>query len=349
MSLYPEYLGDEKKNKCDQAFERIAQALLIKRADFLFGAGMSAASKLPIGHQLAVQLLRKFFPASAPDPVPMEDLERLASAFPFEALAQAIEASRGKKRDDLTADLKEILLDPTYNVSAAHHDFLAISCWDGNPSLNRIFTTNFDLLLEKAFNARGVTITEKNTQEISKALRDEQIPILHLHGVLDEEYQITENDIFKPGFKALMGQFQAALTEADAFVFVGYSMSDPDFRKIYTHYRNEIEVRKRNDKLTYVVSPATDSQYYSLGSALWDSRGALWIPLDAIAFFARLKQVLQSDFDKSVIAKVMKKYNLKDDQAFSDKVDSVCELLCVEKPDAIRFLLEARDKMGGKT
>jgi hypothetical protein len=345
--MYPSYLGANERRELDVAFERIAEAILQERADFLLGAGMSKESGVPVGCELAVQLLRRFFPSTGSDAPTDEQLKSLSVSLPFEAIVKAIELGAGKGRDDLTLYLRGILVDSAFNPSQAHHDLVAISAWDGSPKLSRLFTTNFDPLLDKSFGDRAIPITEANTREIAVAQGNGQIPIIYLHGRLDGgQYQITESDVFGTRFKAVDSQFRSALNEADAFVFVGYSMNDPDFRRIYMDFREDIEVRGANDKKTYVVSLAGDPNYFALSKHIWLSRGAVFLPMTAGEFFQNLRQVLERNFDRDAKAKIMKKYNITDEDAFLDKLRRTAELLNISEPDAVRFLLEARTKTG---
>jgi hypothetical protein len=47
--------------------------------------------------------------------------------------------------------LKEILWNEEYDITDEHRDLSAISTWGGVTRLRRVFTTNFDQLLEKTF------------------------------------------------------------------------------------------------------------------------------------------------------------------------------------------------------
>ena len=62
-AAYPDFVKGNMDD-IEQAFARIAEALLNNDADFLFGAGMSRSSKVPIGPELAIRLLGLLFPNS---------------------------------------------------------------------------------------------------------------------------------------------------------------------------------------------------------------------------------------------------------------------------------------------
>lgn len=345
---YPSYIGSRDSDTLDQAFMRIVKAIVNRDAQFLFGAGMSKTSNLPLGIKLSSKLLEEYFPQGGVDPPTPERLKDLASEFPFEAIMGAIENMPGKHREDLSNSLKDIFLDRKYKPSQAHHDFLSICYYGGSPRVPSVLTTNFDTLLEQLIGwDRIKQITDENSKDIRKAHQDGLIPVIHLHGLLDRSYMITEKDIFSANYRAMTNVFQTALHDADAFVFVGYSMSDPDFRRVYMHYREDIEVRKKDDKETYVVFPPEDDFSYRLGSNIWKDREAVWIPLDAENFFARLKHFMETHAELEARKEVKEKYGIKDENVLNDKIDRVANTLGVESYDALQFLLEAQTFSGG--
>lgn len=347
--MYPDYVSQDFE--LDQAFKHIVDALISRGAQFLFGAGMSQSSKVPNGGEALELLLKDYFPPGGNVTPSVERLSELVWEFPFEAALQAIERTPYMGREGLTKKLKEVFLNDSFRPSQAHHDFLSI-CWGegGRPRLWNILTTNFDNLLEQVIGEdRAVRITEKNAKDIKEAQQKGKIPVVHIHGVLDEEYQATELDVFSQDYRILYHEFEAALHYSDAFVFVGYSMNDPDFRSIYLRYRERIQGRKRfPEKKTYVVSPPKDEFSYALGKPLWDSRGAIWIPLKAETFFARLKYFLEIHYDALVRDNVMKKYNLAREQELEQFIDRTSEVLRIDRADALRFLYEALPRGGGR-
>jgi hypothetical protein len=338
-------------SEVDQAIARIAEAIIepSQRADFLFGAGMSIPASFPSGFDLSKILLRQFFPKSAADPVPDDGIKELAASTPLELVAEAVEGAPGKHRDDLTSRLKKIYLDDSKKPTKAHHDLASIAMWEGRAALDRLFTTNFDLLLEKTFDRRAITVFDNNTRVVMDSLREGKIPIIHIHGILDDDYQITERDVINEAYRTTTQLFKNALFEADAFVFVGYSMGDPDFRRVYRNFRDEIEDRKATrgaaDKTTYVVNPASSAEAYSLGRAIWDARGAVWIPLDAEAFFGRLRSILADDTGQKRDDAIMAKYGIDRDE-YERRLRLLMDLLGIDRSDAVSFMFAARSKLG---
>lgn len=364
---YPEFIGSAERIELDQAMKRIATALIERRADFLFGAGMSvqAPSSVPAGRDLAVKLLEEYFPDGGDDaksgdakcptcggktdiPPRKFRLEDLATALPFECIAEAIENGPGKKRDDLTKYLQQLLFNREFKINPAHHEFLTVFSWDGHARLRRVFTTNFDPLIELALGAHAVRVTEKNANDIDGIQERKQVPVLHLHGVLDEDYQITESDVFDEEFQNLHFRLRTALDESDVFVFVGYSMSDPDFRRLYLRHRDNLKFRQQRKKDAYVVGPARDHYSYVLAKAVWESRYAIFLPLDAESFFAGVKYFLDRSTRQEIQRAIMKKYGLKDEKAFDDKVNNAADILQIDKAEATQFLFEARTKTGAR-
>ena len=148
----------------------------------------------------------------------------------------------------------------------------------------------------------------------------------------------------------LQSEFLSALLGADAFVFVGYSISDPDFRRLYMTYRTQITNRGGRGKKTYLVSPPGDEFSWRLGRVIWEERGCVWIPLTAADFFQELRKYLEERVDRDVRVRIMLKYGIKEDDqaAFEDLVKRTQDVLLIEPADAIRFLDDARTRLGAR-
>lgn len=344
---YPSFVDSQK---LDQAVERIAQALLDGRAHFLLGAGMSKDSGIPLGYDLATKLLAQYFPAAG-NPPSQKQLAELAKEYPLETIATAVEAMPGMGRADLTTKLQQILFQNAKGFQEQHTQLASLCFWDGYQRVTQLFTTNLDTLLEDAFGKKSRSVGHEDDTEIERAQLKGLIPIIHLHGKLDGQYEITEADVFRETPQRMHLRFELALGEAEAFVFVGYSLSDPDFRSIYRRYREGILKRPcgstRKDKTTYVVGPQDDRHKYTLGADIWLDRGAIWIPLTAHAFFARLREFLEHKIGTRDLETLQNKYRIEDAKAFSQKVARIADILCLEREEALGFMMDARMVSGG--
>jgi hypothetical protein len=216
--------------------------------------------------------------------------------------------------------------------------------------MKAIFTTNYDELLERALGPDfAAPITEENANEIDQAIDDGKIPVIHLRGKLDGKYQITEPEIASGRYQSLKEEFRIALHTTEAFVFVGFSLVDPDFRKIYLDYLTQLAARNESGKDTYFVSPVpllTGKYSYALGSAIWNLRQAVWLPLDAKTFFAKLRDVVEQDSLMFMRTEVEKKYDRKG-KALEELIDQTARLWRLAEDDALVFLYEARTRVGG--
>ncbi|MGD0538046.1 MAG: SIR2 family protein [Verrucomicrobiota bacterium] len=342
---YPPFIDNLDANDLDDAFKVIAQALVDGGAQFLFGAGMSRDSDVPVGFELGMALLDEFFPKSSSGAVPDADrLKDLAGEFPFEAIVHAVEQKRG--RVELTRILKRILVDPHPKPNAGHFAFLSLL--GVPPRVRQIFTTNYDTLLEDALGPDlAVPITEKNATSVGRA--EGKLPIIYLRGKLDnDDYRITEPQYSTNNFSLLMEEFKTALHHATAFVFVGFSLNDMDFRQFYLNFLEQLKSRKIKGKTTYFVSPAKDSFSYTLGTAIWKLREAMWIPMYAEVFFTKLKDVVENQALDTIRSEVKRKYGVMKEAEYDDLVKRTAELWRMNAQDALVFLYEARTRIGGE-
>lgn len=342
---YPAYVGTG--TRLDQAFETIANAVRNNRVAFLFGAGMSKSSKVPQGHALGVKLLKQYFPASGNVTPDEKTFEALAHKYPLEVIAETVHQIQ-ERADRFTEQLKVALLSEIDPELEAHALFQSICFWNWPSVLDSVFTTNFDDLLERAFDKQGLAVTFEHPEHLRNARRGNppKVPIVHIHGTLAGEYIITESHVYDENDNLLTFEFKSALAQTDAFVLVGYSMSDPDIRAIYMRYRQMI--RGQHSQLseqelnTFVVSPPDDEFDYDLGSKMWHNRGALWIPLDALGFFKKLRYVLEHGAGTKDLADLKVKYRTEYPKDLADKAARIADILCASNEDALQFLFEAR-------
>jgi hypothetical protein len=347
---YPDFVHAPDQEILDQSLTSIVRSLTNRNAQFLFGMGMSETSHIPDFPDVLRKLLFTYFPADSDQPLAEGRAEELLLEFPFECALDAFAGLPEMSRDDLTYRLKEVILGNTHKRSEAHDCFLSLFWGEkGTSRIATILTTNFDDLLEQTIGEdRAIRITSRNAKNIGREQQQGKIPVIHLVGALDEEYQATETDLFSQDLQLLFYELEVALHFYESFVFVGYSTADPVFRQIYTKYRSRIKNRAALNKRTYVVSPAKDLHSYVLGKSLWEKRGLIWFPLSPAAFFAKLKHFMMTRYDEEVKVKVMRKYNLAETKALDDYIHRTAGVLRVSEADALQFLHEALPRGGGK-
>jgi hypothetical protein len=91
--------------------------------------------------------------------------------------------------------------------------------------------------------------------------------------------------------------FQLFLSEmmTKSFVFVGYSLSDPNIRALYYKASDILaKINKDLRKTTYVVFPPHDDVDRMISDCIWQARNATYIPLDARDFFSRLQTAIET-------------------------------------------------------
>nr|AUN37030.1 hypothetical protein [uncultured bacterium] len=347
---FPDFLGASERSTFEMHMRDIAHALCIGRMELLAGAGMSRESGVPCGAELGKLFLESILSANPTTAPSAARIDELLKRHPLELIAEAVEQIKGTKRAFLTALLTKHFVTTQYDLNAAHKTLQTLHLWFGKPLFSRIFTTNFDLLLEKTFGDCAKTITETNYSQIRECEINGLLPIIHLHGTLerDDTYQITEKDLFNPSQRFLKNELLNALYVADAFVFIGYSMSDPDFRSLYREYLNLMELRQQIAAKTYLVAPASDWAEFMLGQEIWKGRNAVWIPLDASSFFRLLRNELERISDAEVRSRLKKRLSIQDDDALDERLAELAATLEYTIDETKSFLLDSRDKSGAR-
>jgi SIR2-like domain len=337
-------IGEAGVDEMTQRIADIADAVLSRQADFLFGAGMSVASNLPTGHGLALKLLEKMFPDRVT--VPSGVLDELVSLAPFEALLQAVEKNLSEGRKSLTELVKQLLepSNPRASVSEAHVQFARIARWEGDLLVRRVFTTNFDTLLEVSLGDNAVPVTEENPRAYEEALVEGRLPIVYLHGRLGSKLEMTEADVWDTvQLRSVYAIFQNRLFASQAFTFIGYSMVDPDLRRLYSQYRDQLRLRQTYDKWTFVVHPVPSFAAYRLFHDIWDFRGARFIPLTAVEFFTLLAEAVRTARSERGIADILALYGWSQEELLR-RVEQLKEALDLKDDEDAYELLR---RLGG--
>jgi len=120
--------------------------------------------------------------------------------------------------------------------SALHHALVALD-------QRIVVTTNFDKLLESAFDQSGSThhprVISRLNAEAFKMLRDDRRYLVKLHGSIDDpdSFIFTKAEYIERAFEsAIYGDFIRTLLATHTFVFVGFSMSDPAISSLVEQY-----------------------------------------------------------------------------------------------------------------
>jgi len=256
--------------------KQLAQIVAEKRACLLCGSGMSKASGMPLAKDLSIMMTNMILHGERPQLPPTDELKYLASIFPMETIAEAYQ--KEFDQDRLRAFLSdEFDTDP----ATLHEGHRALEFLASQGYIDRVYTTNFDFLIEEAVGGRGKTISDSNVNELKKALTLGQMPVLHLHGHLGTDCLLEESKTYK--LETPLSQVLKADMTTSYFVFIGYSLNDPDLRTIYLSIRDTLQKEKLAKK-PFVVhplladSPDAQRNELRLASAVWDARHATYIP-----------------------------------------------------------------------
>lgn len=159
------------------------------------------------------------------------DLSREMPGYPYSGALDAISAySHEYSRIKLVERLFELLLIDKAVPGEAHRAFCSIP-------FELVFTTNFDFLLEREYSAgprhcRPVI----DEDQLSISTGDSSVLLLKLHGDLHHPQRLvlTEDDYdrFLDTYP-LMATFAASMLIYKTPLLIGYSLDDPDFRKLW--------------------------------------------------------------------------------------------------------------------
>jgi hypothetical protein len=154
--------------------------------------------------------------------------------------------------------------------------------------LRRVFTTNFDALIENCITPRyrpveptvvGITKFEDESHRVDCT------GVFHLNGTLDDP-KVTESEL-RDNHSVFFEELRHELL-TKVFVMLGYSFRDDAIAKIFKEIFDLLE-RTRENRITYVVMPVDSRDEYKVASEVWNSRGGIRLmPLEAAVFLRHL-------------------------------------------------------------
>lgn len=202
-------------------------------AVLFIGAGLSIGAGLPGWDELVLPLAERIGYSG-------DDLLKAAQYY-----------ENRKGRHALISHLRD-RLDTTGITPTENHRLLA-----GLP-IDIVFTTNFDDLLERAYRGAGRAVNLVVGATELPYWDESKVNLVKLHGThyRPASFIITERDyhtIYRSN--ALVVQQLNALLATKTFLFIGYSMSDPDFNQIYDQLHVELG---RDQRRPYLVTFGVD-------------------------------------------------------------------------------------------
>jgi len=196
------------------------------------GAGLSMAYGLPGWRDLIKQLCENLGVGEDTDPL------RVAQVYEYREGRQRLNAHIISRTQTSSINPKDLQL----HIKLAN---LGVTIW---------ITTNYDDLIEKAFDCEEV---KKCIGKICKpVIRDEDISylpqnaviLIKLHGDNKQPstLTVTKNDYFTyPQRFPLITQKVADLLTGKTFLFIGYSLQDPDFSQLQAKIAYHLEKHAR--------------------------------------------------------------------------------------------------------
>jgi len=252
--------------------EDYADQIHKNRAGLFIGAGISAGSgsvdwktlMLPLAKEIGLDIERE------------KDLPRLAEYY------QQAKKNRNILISRITEGLKV-----SSGPNAYHEIITALP-------LQEIWTSNFDQLLEQAYSDRGKRTLVRTVDESFAAPQPESdVTIYKIHGDIGRpnDIVITESDYKKYDNKyhLMATKLEAELSEK-TFLFLGFSLEDPNFRSIIA--RNEVRLGENVHRHYAVVKQPEEPYELRKFEFFEHTANALGIQIVRVADFDQVLQLL---------------------------------------------------------
>ena len=210
--------------KKERFIEEVSKKILAEKCDLFVGSGISSESGMPSWEELLSPLAEGMgISLTKEDDLPM--------------IAQYIVNNNSGNKNIIYNRIIECY-GKGYAVNKYHN---AIS----NMSVNTVWTTNYDELLEKCFVMRKPKVVRSN-EDLSKPALKREFEIIKLHGCIKgklEDIVLTQQEYDEYLFnKVAIAQRLRDSFIQKSFLFIGYGYRDPDIRNIM------IEATKQSNK-----------------------------------------------------------------------------------------------------
>jgi tetratricopeptide (TPR) repeat protein len=261
---------------CDHLVER--SATLFLGAGVNFGVVSEDGVPCPLGGELSAWICRDL-------------LESPETVVPLDEAAEMARHAFGERA------FNDYLFNKfgNFHPGVVHLELVQLP-WD------KIFTTNFDLLIEEAaacgkVQTAGNIIVVGNTTSDVSSLTEEDIPYFKLHGSLDTantdsgKLILTKKDYreYEKYKKPLFKRLKADL-ESRTFLFLGYALGDTNFREVLDDCREELGAQ------TLPLSYAVVKHFTPVQQQYWrDKYNLELIQADAVEFVTCLKETWVSE------------------------------------------------------
>lgn len=259
-----------------------------KRGVLFLGSGISLGNGekigFPSGSELAQILAKNFL-----DRKPNED-ESLPQ------IAQQVIWKNKGSRQPLDAFLKNVFNDPEIHPLPSHNALVRLNI--------PMITTNYDRLIEEAFRNKNL--------RLSPVLEDRDLIeydniLIKIHGCISkpETCIITEEDYYKwLSFDSEIKNLVRAWFLMNRIVFIGYSLSDINFRQLIIELRRKFGSSFRN---CYIVTPNIKKDSYNY-KFLTNTVGAEFIEAEAKDFLEKLTSILTDNCIKYIDTELKEEY-----------------------------------------
>ncbi len=208
----------------------IAKGVNGKRTVLFAGAGVSACAGFPVWDQLLGECIT--VAEGLPDSN-VRWIREYSKGNDSLMVAEMLQRSLGSNR--LHTVLQGVLRKHKEAKPSPVHRALAAISW------GQVLTTNYDGLLEECRMYRDRVLTWQDDAELMELMRRDQPLILKIHGSIDQPKTLI---LSRSEFGQLQHQARSltvcmtSMLLMKSFVFIGYSMRDPDIQHLLERYRH---------------------------------------------------------------------------------------------------------------